>query len=305
MKIFMLDLWHDLREKRLWPVALVLLVGLLAVPVLLSKPAEEPAPAPAVDAAPIKPSKEQLAALAKVELRDEGAGGSALGVFDPSNPFKPPAGTFEPDATDTPSGSSSGPGSDSGALSGGGGSSGSVGFTVPGGGSGNGGGANGGGGLPPNGGGGGTGGGTGGGAQPTPVYTYVVDVSIRSNGRTRRVDGLQKLDVLPSQATPLLIYMGVTAEGANTVFLVDSSLTAAGEGRCEPSPEDCSLVFIGAGAEHQFTTEAGHSFTLRIVEIRKLRIGAAGATASRRGSARIGGVAKDGFAGSTRSTDGR
>ena len=56
MKIFMLDLWHDLREKRLWPVALVLLAGLLAVPVLLAKDPEEPAPAPAVDAAPIKAS---------------------------------------------------------------------------------------------------------------------------------------------------------------------------------------------------------------------------------------------------------
>ena len=38
MKIFLLDLWHDLRAKRLWPVALVLAVALVAVPVVLSKP---------------------------------------------------------------------------------------------------------------------------------------------------------------------------------------------------------------------------------------------------------------------------
>ena len=37
MKVFFLDLWQDLREKRLWPVALVLLLGLAAVPVLLAK----------------------------------------------------------------------------------------------------------------------------------------------------------------------------------------------------------------------------------------------------------------------------
>ena len=39
MKIFLLDLWHDLREKRLAPVAVVLMLGLVAVPVLLAKPA--------------------------------------------------------------------------------------------------------------------------------------------------------------------------------------------------------------------------------------------------------------------------
>ena len=38
MKIFLLDLWQDLKEKRLWPVAVVLLVALVAVPVLLAKP---------------------------------------------------------------------------------------------------------------------------------------------------------------------------------------------------------------------------------------------------------------------------
>ena len=52
MKIFLLDLWHDLKEKRLWPVAVVLLAALVAVPVLLAKPSTAPsAPAPAATAA--------------------------------------------------------------------------------------------------------------------------------------------------------------------------------------------------------------------------------------------------------------
>ena len=47
MKIFLLDLWHDLKEKRLWPVAVVLLAALVAVPVLLAKPSSAPSgPAP-------------------------------------------------------------------------------------------------------------------------------------------------------------------------------------------------------------------------------------------------------------------
>ena len=50
MKIFLLDLWHDLRQKRLAPVAVVLLLALVAVPVLLAKPAKSPGPAPVAGA---------------------------------------------------------------------------------------------------------------------------------------------------------------------------------------------------------------------------------------------------------------
>jgi hypothetical protein len=110
MQVFLLDLWHDLREKRLAPVAVVLLLGLVAVPVLLAKPAEDPGPAP-VAAAPKKQDNEALAALTKVKLGDEQVGrGSTLGVFDPDNPFKPPKGTIKKATTGvTGGGPSSGP----------------------------------------------------------------------------------------------------------------------------------------------------------------------------------------------------
>src|SRR5918998_5405677 len=101
MQIFLLDLWHDLREKRLWPVAVVLLLGLVAVPVLLAKPAEEPT-APAVTTAlPEEKQEDALAALAEVKLGQDVAGsGSTLGVFDPDNPFQPPKGAIaKEDAT--------------------------------------------------------------------------------------------------------------------------------------------------------------------------------------------------------------
>src|SRR5215213_636052 len=98
MQVFLLDLWHDLREKRLAPVAVVLLLGLIAVPVLLAKPAEDPGPAPVV-AAPKKADREALAALTKVKLGEDATGkGSTLGVFDPDNPFKPPKGAIKKDA---------------------------------------------------------------------------------------------------------------------------------------------------------------------------------------------------------------
>jgi hypothetical protein len=263
MQIFLLDLWHDLREKRLAPVAVVLLLGLVAVPVLLAKPAKDPGPAPVV-AAPKKADREALAALTKVKLgADQTGKGSTLGVFDPDNPFKPPKGSIKKDPTTAPS---AGPGDVAG----------TPGSTAPGGDTSGDGGSIGGGtpgspGVPTP--------GTGDGKTTTTVYKYVVDLTFSANGRTRKIKGLEKLDMLPSDSSPLLIFMGVTAKGADAVFLVDSTLEAAGEGRCKPSESECAFAYIGAGAEYVFTEEDGDTYTVKIDEIRKVKVGASGSRA--------------------------
>jgi hypothetical protein len=84
---------------------------------------------------------------------------------------------------------------------------------------------------------------------------------------------MQKLDVLPGQANPLLIFMGVTSGGGNSVFLVDATLQTTGEGKCKPSRSDCAMLYLGAGAEQEFTTENGDSYRLRIDQIRKVKVG--------------------------------
>jgi hypothetical protein len=278
MKVFLLDLWQDLREKRLWPVALVLLLGLAAVPVILAKPAEDPGPPPAVKAAPPSEEEEQDTELAQVSLEEgDAAAGSTLGVFDPSNPFRPPAKVVKrsenknsdapkPGADDqTAPSSGSGGSSDSG-------SGGADTGTTP----------------PP------SGGGTtprddGGDDTPTTtVYKYVVDVTFTANGRTRGIKGMEKLDMLPNQSSPLLIAMGVTADGGNAVFMVDSTLKAAGEGSCKPSGKECAFAYIGPGSEHVFTQEDGDSYTVRVDEIRKVKVqpGAVGAKAGKADGAR-------------------
>jgi hypothetical protein len=80
--------------------------------------------------------------------------------------------------------------------------------------------------------------------------------------------------MLPNDASPLLIFMGVTAKGADAVFLVDSTLEAAGEGRCKPSEAECAFAYIGAGSEYVFTEEDGDTYTIKIDEIRKVKVGA-------------------------------
>jgi hypothetical protein len=105
----------------------------------------------------------------------------------------------------------------------------------------------------------------------TEQYEYVADVTFWNGNRRRKIRGMRKLDMLPSESAPLLIFMGVTGNGSNTVFMLDSSLRAAGEGRCKPSRSNCAFVYIGPGSEHAFTNEEGDSYTIRIDEIRRVR----------------------------------
>ena len=252
MKIFLLDLWHDLRVKRLWPVAAALAVAVVAVPVVLMKSSESPGPAP-VASARTAPDPKDLKALASVKLDETSLErGSSLDTFDPSDPFRPPKAVTKAssDSSDAPSTVTSGGegGGDGGST--GGGDTGST--------------------------------GGGGGSPTTAQYRFVVDVTFSVNGRKRHIKALERLDMLPNEASPLLLFLGVSPNAGNAVFLVDSTLDAAGEGRCKPRARECAFLYIGAGSEHEFTNDDGDSYTLRIDEIRKVRVDGSAAAASRK-----------------------
>jgi hypothetical protein len=305
MNNFLLDVWHDLRAKRLWPVALVLLAGIVAVPLVLAKKAEEPAvPPPAPAAESQKPESGGPAALTEVKLEDLGQGsGSSLSSFnDPSNPFAPPkkvlarisAENEESGASaDGGSGGGGGASVDGGSLGGGAGAADAP--ADSGSGSGDAGGTSGG---SPSGDTGDTG------ETPTPPvdggektttvnYTYVADVTFRVNNRRHKIKAMEKLDILPDRANPLLIFLGVTEKAGNAVFLVDSTLKAAGEGSCKPSNSECAFLYLGPGSEHEFTNEEGDSYTLRVDEIRRVKIagGKKKAASSKQDKKKIAGAA--------------
>jgi hypothetical protein len=245
------DIWHDLRERRLVPVVALLLVAILAIPVLLTKSAAGPS---SPVQAPAQPNGARQASL-QLDSADaaSSATGSALDAFDPRNPFSPPKAVTKPRAATTGAEDSAAGASDEGAA--GGGAPGSEqapddGGSAPG--------------------------------APAPVapptrtaeFQYVADVTFWTGNRRRAIHGLRKLDMLPNEAAPVLIFMGVTRSGGNAVFLVDSTLRAAGEGRCVPTHSNCAFVHIGPGAEHTFSTEDGDSYRLRIDEIRRAKVGA-------------------------------
>jgi hypothetical protein len=266
MKTFLLDLWHDLREKRLWPVAVALLAGLVAVPFVLAKPAEDP-PAPvAQQAAPAVDETEKTLAVKALDPASLPA--SDLDTYSTKNPFKPLIKAPKVKIGETESLDVT--------LGGGGGESIKVDETIGGGG----GGVT----VETDTGTGETG--EGDGKKTTTQYAYVVDVTVTTANRTRRINGLQRLEMLPNEATPLLIFMGVSADGGNAVFMVDSTLKGAGEGTCKPSNDECAFAHVGAGSEFEFTDEEGNSLGIRVDEIRRVRVRAK--RSSKKGDAKAG-----------------
>lgn len=259
MTTFLLDLWHDLREKRLWPVALGLIVALIAVPVVLSKPAPNdtyaPGPAPQAGSASGTGPAVQVAAE-----KD-----SNLGVFDPKNPFKPGVRPRSSATTSTagPGGSSvaSGGGSPTGSV-GGSGSSPSV---TP-----------------------------GGGSTPVPsvqprllrqrLFTYVVDLDFGKRGEEREYKGVKQLRMLPHSKRPVVVFLGVTGDRSRAVFLFDSNLPQRGEGTCKPKPEFCTFIVLSPERKkngHYVTDKNGQQYTVRLKDIRRVEVKKDGAPAAK------------------------
>jgi hypothetical protein len=256
MQVFIQDLWADLREKRLWPVAALLLAGLIAVPLVLAKSTTQPSPRPA---APAPSSKLPGAGLKVLAAADSAGKGSDLGVFDPKDPFRPPASVLKKSKPQSPpsgagAGASAAAGSGGSAAAGGGGSSlggssggGSGGVTIP---------------ITP--------------TKPTVKterFAYVIDATFKHDSHKRKIKGMERLDMLPSQDNPLLIFMGVDSHVRNAVFLVDSTLTGAGEGTCKPSADKCSFLYLGPGSEEQFTDQDGDSYVIQVDQIRRVKLG--------------------------------
>jgi hypothetical protein len=265
MRTTALDILDDLRSRRLLPVALVLLIALVAVPVLLSEPAEEftPPAKPTAGAAGVAGLPSPQAALdgkplVSLAVLDDP---SNLEVFEPKDPFRPlpsldgdggglggvvdtSSGTGGSAPTSSPTASTaSGP-----TAAGTTGTTASPATTAP----------------PAT-----TGGGT---TVKETLYTYTVDLEIGTTGNEKTRRSVDRLALLPSEDNPLLVFLGVTDDRKRALFLVDSELSQAGEGSCKPSLETCTFLYLRTDQdrnEHFFTDEEGTEYTLRLLAVNK------------------------------------
>ena len=249
---FFRDIINELREKRLWPVAVALLAALVAIPVFLSKSpgskalAQIPSPASPVPNPTALPPVSVSTATVHSKLT-----GTAR---DPFAQQKLSSGKVSTSSSTSGSSSSTGSGSTSSSVSGSNGTNGPTG-----GGSTTGGGSGGSGGSP-------SPGGSGGGSpspspspnpiptpKPKPVTpgltateTYQVTLAMTTpTGGLDTADSVERLSPLPSQKQALMVELGVLKGGHRVLFLLRPGTVVSGPGTCTPGPIDCEILSLG------------------------------------------------------------
>jgi hypothetical protein len=224
-------LWRQLVQRRLWPVAILLVAALAAVPLALAKqPATQPQPPVAVADSGAKGELAQTPIVATAADGDRAKRRRVLGTR--KNPFA----VVKPVQAATPSGANTdGTGAPSGSNTDGSTPTGSSTPTTS----------------------------TPGGGTPTTPTTPpkkkkvydLYDLTVRfgdSAASPLPKSTLKRLQPLPDADKPVLIYMGVLKDGKTAVFLVDNNVTSTGDGDCKPSVGQCETIQIRAGETEFF-----------------------------------------------------
>jgi hypothetical protein len=238
----------ELRERKLWPIAIGLIVALVAVPVLLSKKAPTNLVTQPTGGLPYSTGT-SLPAIS-VETK---AGNSKLAGRG-RNPFSPQQVATTASATAATTTTTAVTASSSSASTG---STGSTGSTSSGGGS-------------------ASTGASGPGSATGPVVvsspatppatttpakpvkpaptgltakqSYQVSLAITtSHGGLNTIDPLERLSVLPSPQQPLLVELGVLQGGKQVLFAVQPGAAVGGPGTCTPGPIDCEILSLSPG----------------------------------------------------------
>jgi hypothetical protein len=256
-------LLQDLVERRLWPVAVLLLAAAVAVPVYLGRSASD-------DSAALPPTSQHAdvgkTSKAAVSIEDPAADDDRRGSV--RNPFKqlhlpkkPAASTSTKSAAPTSDAPASG-GSGSGSGSGGDGSQ----APLPGSGSGS----------------GGDKGSGGGGSDTDPLDTYHLTLKFgRSDGDQKTYKDVARLSPLPSADNPFFVYTGVLKDGKTAVFLLSSDATATGDGHCKPSSKSCQTIEVKQGDTEFFDrTVDGQDIQYQLDIVRVFKKGEASAVAA-------------------------
>lgn len=260
---FLLDIWADLKAKKLAPVAIGLVAVAVAMPALMLKSDDAAVTGPIPIGAPA------VADNARVVVSDEIEGGSKLDSYKARDPFE---GLAKPKAPIATGGGSATAPSDAladaakalGSQGGSGGSSGSSGSDSLGG-QGPGSDPN----LPPP------------GTTPPPVivkrpgsrFNFQLDLMVGRPGREKRHPSVARLTFLPSVSLPALLFMGVTEDEKSALFFVHPGLSHAGEGSCLPSNANCNFLSLKVGQEH-FVSAEDQEFHVTLLGIKRVKLSA-------------------------------
>ncbi len=251
---FFEDLLYDLRSRNLLPVVIMLVVGIIAVPILISRGSHADSgaslgPSSGAVASPL--TQNAVVAYHPPGLRNAK---QRLNDLSPKNPF------IQQFTVSSKSGTSSSSGASGTSLDQVTAFPGDYGNNTSSGGSGN------------NGGSGGGGKGSSGGGKTQTVYSYYqTDVTIgEAGGQSVAAHNLAQFQFLPSPDKPALVYMGTASAGRQALFLVAKDVTSVGgSGVCFPTADECQLLGLtaGAGADFYYAPD-GKTYHVQVTRIK-------------------------------------
>jgi hypothetical protein len=251
------DVYYDLKDRHLLPIAAILLVALVAVPIALSQPSSEAEESASGEAGASVSGSEarsgELVAKAAPGLRDyrrrlrhlrakdpfiqqytgsEAGSGTVESSSESTGSSGAEEGTYtessSPESSYTPtepsSGSETGQ-SDSGKLR---------------------------------------------------YYSYAIDVKVSAGGSQNAKDSeptvrrnLPELTMLPSHETPAIVYMGSTKDGKKALFVVSSDVDSVfGDAKCVLGSETCQMLAMQPGLPETFVYGgSGKTYKIELLKI--------------------------------------
>ena len=209
--------WRQLVNRRLWPVAVLLVVALAAIPMVLASEPEAPV-APVIPSAEVDAASDSSIAepvVASVTPEDRARRRRVLGAR--KDPFAPaPEPKAKKAKAPSDSGGATAPKAPDQPVGGG-----TVVAPAP---------------VAP--------------SAPVKKFapgTVVVRFSeAKGSGASAKL-AFEKLSPVPDPELPLLVYMGLTKDGKRAKFLVDASVEVDGDGRCKPHPSNCETIELRVG----------------------------------------------------------
>lgn len=262
---FLRNLAHDLVDKRLWPVAVLLVVALVAAPIVLGRSSAPAEPVPAtppdtaIAAGGTGAAGTVLPGQAVVSLQQPLTGGARYRRGPVRNPFiqnhLPKTDAVGSSLVASAAATTASDSAKAGAVPDGSGSFTSPGSSAPS--------------SDPF---------AGAPSSPSPGSSspapsspkrpssspdtdtndiYRVSLRFGEAGAQRTIKDIPRLTPLPSSSDPFFVFLGVLRDGKTAVFLVSSDATATGDGACKPRATNCQTIQLKAGETEFFDLSTG------------------------------------------------
>jgi hypothetical protein len=230
--------FKQLVERKLWPIALLLVAALVAVPMLLKKDASSASLPPATSTAALPSSAADTSVVSELDPAKADRTRTVLG--DRKDPFRPAQVHHVKKSTDglttTGAPTAVNTGSTSGSSAGG------ATPTTP-------------------------------VATPTPVpeptfdlYSLEVRFGSTASSGALTTRNVRRLTGLPGGENPAVLYLGLTDDHKSAVFIVDAGVKPIGDGDCKPTPDNCETLTLKKG-QTEFLTRGTKQWELDLIGI--------------------------------------